>query len=328
VLVTGGSGFIGSNLVAGLQASGHEVLNLDIVAPRNPALASSWQRVDLRDARALHEAIARFEPSVVHHLGARTDLDGATVGDYEANTAGVRNLVASLADVPSVERVLFASSRLVCRIGYAPTSDTDYCPTTPYGASKVEGERIVRAACADARYTWAIVRPTSIWGPWFDVPYRIFFDAVARGRYVHPRGLAVPKSFGFVGNSVHALRTLAQAEPERIAGRMFYLADYPAIEVGEMASCIAAEAAAAPVRQVPMALLQGLATIGDAAKALGWREPPLTRFRLANLITPMLHDLEPLRAVVGDLPYTMPDGVRATVGWMREHRGLRGGDAG
>ncbi len=55
------------------------------------------------------------------------------------------NLLTVLAEAPDpVERAVIASSRLVCRIGYQPGFDEDYCPTTAYGASKVETECLVR----------------------------------------------------------------------------------------------------------------------------------------------------------------------------------------
>ena len=68
-----------------------------------------------------------------------------------------------------------------------------------------------------------------------------------------------------------------------------------------------------------MAVLQGIARLGDAAKALGWQHPPLTSFRLANLITPMVYNLAPLQAIAGPLQFDLAEGVRQTVAWMRAH---------
>ena len=167
----------------------------------------------------------------MYHLAARTDLGGATLADYAANTRGVENLIDAASSSATIRRVMFASSRLVCKIGYQPAADDDYCPSTVYGESKAIGERVVRARAASAAWDWIIVRPTSIWGPWFGVPYRVFFDAVARGRYVHPRGRRIAKSFGYVGNTVHQLLALASAPSADLHARTLYLADYPPIDV-------------------------------------------------------------------------------------------------
>jgi len=302
---------------------GGEVFNLDISPPRDISRRNTWWQVDLCDVAALKRALGEISPQVLLHMGARTDLEGRSTQSYEVNIQGVANLLAVLRTLGSLERVVFASSRLVCRIGYEPKDEFDYCPSTPYGESKVVGENLVRAEGHTLPFPWVIVRPTSIWGPWFDVPYKTFFLMVAKGRYVHPAGRQILKSFGFVGNTVHQLDRILAARPETIHGKTLYLADYPPTDIARLAETIRAAIEAPPIRTVGMGLLRVAAGIGDGMKALGWRQPPLTSFRLENLITPMVHDLEPLREIAGELPFTMEQGVDRTVAWMREHGDLR-----
>ena len=316
VLITGGSGFIGTHLIEHHRSHGDVVLNLDVRPPRDPAQMSFWQRCDLLDRDGTATAVADFAPDRVYHLGARTDFEGRTLADYRVNTVGVRHMVRACQRLPASARVVFASSRMVCRIGYRPRGERDYAPDNVYGESKCRGERIVRSA--DLACGWAIVRPTSIWGPWFDIPYRNFFIAVAKGRYVHPRNRPVHKSFGYVGNTVHELTTLCDNAGGRIRGRTLYVGDYPPIEVSAMATAIAEASGAKPVRHVPMPVLSALALAGDAAKRLGWIEPPLTSYRLSNLLSEMVYDLSPISELVGPLPYSTQEGIRATVSWMRD----------
>jgi GlcNAc-P-P-Und epimerase len=318
VLVTGGSGFIGTNLIDHLATMGAETINLDTAPPRNAAQQALWSRCDLRATAELTDAVRSFNPHWLIHMGARTDLEGTTLDDYSANTLGVENVITASREAPALERILFASSRLVCRIGFSPTHDTDYCPTTAYGQSKVEGERIVRATEGNINVPWVIVRPTSIWGPWFDVPYKNFFLTVARGRYFHPKGLEIQKSFGFIGNTVHQIERLMVAAADQIHGKTLYLADYPPIDVRRIAECIQHQLGVRRIPDAPIAALKLVALTGDVAKRLGWRNPPLTSFRLNNLLTPMIYDLRPLEEVVGCLPYTMEAGVDVTVRWLRQ----------
>lgn len=322
VLVTGGSGFIGTNLVHHLTGLGYSVQSLDIAPPRNPHHAALWRHIDVCARGSLMHAVREFNPDVLFHLAARTDLDGAAITDYPANVAGVTNLIEAARATPSLQRVVFASSRLVCKIGYQPTHNADYCPTTSYGQSKVEGERLVRAGCAGAGFSWVILRPTSIWGPWFDVPYKLFFLSVAKGRYVHPKSVKVLKSFGFVGNTVHQLELAGRAAAGKVHGKTMYLADYPPIEVSALATEVQRATGARPVRAVPLSILRAMAWAGDAAKAMGMRNPPLTSFRLDNLLTPMVHDMAPLEQLCGPLPHSTSAGVAATVAWMRASGGL------
>lgn len=317
VLVTGGSGFIGTNMVELLVSRGHDVWNYDIAPPRNSAHSALWREGDLLNGSNLRSAVGDIAPEIILHLGARTDLEGRTVDEYAANTIGVENLIAAADRATSLRRLIFASSRLVCRIGYVPKDEFAYCPTTPYGESKVAGEKIVRAAKARVRCPIVIVRPTSIWGPWFGAPYKTFFLAIARGRYVHPGSAPILKSFGFVGNTVFQLERLMETPAGAVSGKTLYLADYPPTDVAVLANTVQRFLGARPIKTVPVCSLRPAARIGDGLKALGWRNPPLTSFRLGNLLTPMVHDLEPLEDIVGVLPFSMEAGVRVTIDWLR-----------
>ena len=318
VIVTGGSGFIGTNLVELLINQGHEVLNLDITPPRNHDQINFWLQVNILDLEILSVVISKFSPNIIYHLAARTDLDGEIISDYDANTIGVENLIKATSRNTALQKVIFASSRLVCKIGYIPSGMEDYCPDTLYGQSKAMGEKIVRVMSSQIPCPWIIVRPTSIWGPWFDIPYKNFFLSIYRKQYFHPSSMRIKKSFGFVGNTVYQLAMLGGENCIAACSQTMYLADYDAIDVGEMANIISAKFNCGPILNCPILLLKSFACIGDLLKKLGWRNPPLTTFRLNNLITPMEYDLEPLRAVAGPLPYTLHQGVEATCMWLIE----------
>jgi nucleoside-diphosphate-sugar epimerase len=150
ILITGGSGFIGINLVEHYRSRGVPVLNLDAKPPRNPAHTGLWQACDILDGPGLLAQATAFQPTHLFHLAARTDLNGASLADYAANTEGTSRTIEAVTALPGLRRVIFASSRMVCRIGYQPRHDQDYCPSTPYGESKVDTERRVRAAAARA----------------------------------------------------------------------------------------------------------------------------------------------------------------------------------
>lgn len=315
VLITGGSGFIGTNLVQHWREQGADVLNLDLAAPVHPEHKPFWRDIDIRHKDAYAAACAEFRPDVFFHLAARADLDGNTVSDYDANTVGVENTVAA-AKASGAPRVLFMSSQLVCTPGYQPKTDEDYCPPNPYGESKVIGEQIVRTAAGDS-FAWVLLRPTSIWGPWFRQPYREFFDRVRRGTYVEARGVRVYKSFGYIGNTMHQLARLAECPPEQIQGRVLYLADYEPVLVSGWGDMIRRAWSAPAIRQVPLPFLRAGAVAGDVLKKAGVRGFPITSYRLRNLLTDTPQDMEPLRAICGDLPYTQQQGTDATVAWMQ-----------
>ena len=147
--------------------------------------------------------------------------------------------------------------------------------------------------------------------------------AIAKGRYAHPGQAQILKSFGFVRNTVHQLQFLLDTSPENISGQTLYLADYPPINIADMADNIQCAEQVRSIKTVPVGVLRVLARAGDVLKKLGYANPPLTSFRLNNLLTPMVYDLGPLKAVVGELPYTMLQGVLITVDWLRQQGEIR-----
>ena len=264
VLVTGGSGFIGTNMMQHWNDKGVEAINFDIRPPQVEAHQSQWQQVDLLDREALVTAAQSVRPDCIIHLAARADLDGATLDDYRVNTDGIENLIVA-AKASGAARVLFASSQLVCTPGYQPKNELDYCPPNPYGESKMRGEQIVRAQAKD-EFVWTLLRPTSIWGPWFEQPYRAFFLTVKRGRYVQARGVRVRKSFGFVGNTVRQMERLSVCPAEKIHQRALYVADYEPVIVSEWARQVQQEWGAPPIKEVPLGFLKICAKLGDLLK--------------------------------------------------------------
>jgi nucleoside-diphosphate-sugar epimerase len=314
-LVTGGSGFIGTNLVETLITD-NEVLSLDLLPPKIKGHAPNWRQVDLLDRRGMTEVFSDFRPDVIFHLGARTDLHGRTLADYDVNVTGVANVIHATTTLDKQVRTIYASSRLVFAIDHRPAHDFDYRPSTVYGQSKIAGEEIVRERAAPDG-NWCIVRPTSIWGPWFGIPYRDFFDAVSSGRYVNVRGHSPRKTYGFVGNSVHQLISMATAKQEKIGGKVFWLADYSPILLTEWASLISDVMDVRSPRTLPYGAVRAAARIGDALRSLGIKEPPITSFRLANLLTDMVYDTRLTEEVVGPLPFSLEDGVHQTAGWIK-----------
>jgi nucleoside-diphosphate-sugar epimerase len=318
VLVTGGSGFIGTNVVEWYRLRGDQVSSVDTVAPRDPQHVSLWRKVDLTDREALRSVARELDPELVFHLAARTDLLGSSIEDYPANTRGVSTMIETLYELRNLRLAVFASSMLVCRMGYHPSSEMDYCPSTAYGASKVVGEQLVRARAGNS-IPWVIVRPTSIWGPWFTAPYRNFFSMVARGLYVHPRGIRVQRKYGFVLNSVAQLAHLAELGGGPLLGRTVYLADYEPIELKDWADRIQQTLKVRPVRELPLWMFRGAAVAGDILKRFGYRLPPMSSYRLNNMLTAMLHDTTPLQSVFPDVPYTLDEAVRITCAWLTSH---------
>ncbi|QXV64862.1 NAD(P)-dependent oxidoreductase [Mucilaginibacter sp. 21P] len=170
VLVTGGSGFIGTNLITNLLKDNFQVLSVDIALPANHDHLSKWEMLDILNYRELEKTALAFDPHFIVHLAAVTDLNGKTSNYYHTNVEGTQNVIKVAEKLPRLKKIVFASSMYVCKPGDVPADYKTFNPHTLYGESKVEGERLVNEI-KDANYKWVIIRPTSIWGPWFKIPY-------------------------------------------------------------------------------------------------------------------------------------------------------------
>lgn len=315
-LVTGGSGFIGTNLTDRLLATGREVLGLCGSAPRRAEHVSRMRVVDVRDATRLSELVRQFEPTEVVHLAARTDfLEREDPVGWEVNTCGTRNVVAAVAASGRSTRCVFASSYVVAQNAVPMATPSQ---RRRYAESKLEAERIVRDK---ARFdgAWCIVRPCAVWGPWFDAPFRQFFLAIARGRYMHPGWTNPPKLMGFVDNVTYQIQRLLEAPPEDVHERTFYLADYEATTIRRWATMIADRLGVRRPWTLPGPAVRLAAVCGDLLAALGHPGPPVTTTRLANLRRDTSRvPVDPIREIAGALPCSLEQGVERTVNWMRE----------
>jgi nucleoside-diphosphate-sugar epimerase len=316
VLITGGSGFIGTNLVEYLLNAGYIVMNIDLEPPKKQEHEEFWCKLSLLDRKELDKKILQFSPEYVVHLAARTDLSGKTMADYAVNTEGTMNLASSLVAVSGLRNVLFTSSMLVCGPGYIPSSQTDYAPTTVYGESKMRMEQLLRQS--QLPFRWSIIRPTSIWGPWFGTPYRDFFDRVLRKRmYNIERDLSATKTYGFVLNAVFQIEKLLLND--RIYQETFYIGDDPPLNINDWAGYISEKAGLKQPVTLPFPILKAAAVLGDLFVMVGIPFP-LTSFRLKNMTTNNVLPLNNLVAVTGSAPYSLADGVDITLGWIKNNQ--------
>lgn len=318
LLITGAAGFIGSAAIPHFSRLGYQVTGTDMTGPRRPLPDGvDYHTVDLRDRPAVISLFAKVRPELLLHLGARTDtFERRSLDGYAANIDGMRHLLEAANRIDELRRMIITSSRLVCRIGYTPSSDTDYRPPNLYGQSKVETEKVVRSN--NIRAEWILTRPTAIWGPGFQVPsYRDFFEQVRKGRYFHIGNTAPMKTFGYIDNFLFQMEKLLTAPREAVHERVFYIGDYESIRLPDWANLIAEAFGRPHPAKVPLWILSGVARVGNVLKAVGWDNVPLTTHRLHNMLIDSVHDCSPLEAITGPLPVGLREATLRTVEWMK-----------
>ena len=176
VLVTGGAGFIGSNLVQRLVDDGHVVTVYDNLSTGyraflEPALGSSTCRLieaDLLDTHALE--LAMDGQDLVFHLAANADVRHGTEHprrDLEQNTIATHNVLEAMRR-SGVTRIAFSSTGSVYGEPAVHPTPED-CPfpvqTSLYGASKLAAEGLIAAYSTGFGFQAVIFRFVSILGP-------------------------------------------------------------------------------------------------------------------------------------------------------------------
>lgn len=319
ILLTGASGFIGTNLLEDLLVKGYEVLNIDINEPKIPERKNLWCNIDIIDYDKFKNEVINFNPDYIVHLAARTDLDGKSIDDYKANTIGVENLLSIIQDLPDLKKVIITSSKFVTENGYKIKNQYDYCPHTVYGKSKVITEQNVWRNKPNC--DWCIIRPTSIWGPWFGVPYRNFFDMVMKRMYFHIGHIKCHKTYGYVGNAIYQIEQLLFHETMDENNKVFYIGDEPSYEINEWADEIGNELGFV-IPTMPVWVIKCLAKFGDFLGMFNIHFP-MQSFRFGNMTNDGINDMSNTYLIAPDMPYSRLEGTIITIDWIKQYEGKK-----
>ncbi len=183
VLVTGGSGFLGSYVVEQLTAEGHDVRAL--VRPRSDKrFLETLSRIrfadgSIEDTASLESAVDGVD-AIIHVAGlvkARRTKDF-----YSINTQGTRNLLEAAAKrAHALKRFVYVSSLAAVGPsvdGKLLPDEAEPHPVSHYGRSKLEGERV--ALAAKDRTLVTVIRPPLLYGP-RDRETLAFFTSIRNG---------------------------------------------------------------------------------------------------------------------------------------------------
>jgi UDP-N-acetylglucosamine/UDP-N-acetyl-alpha-D-glucosaminouronate 4-epimerase len=286
VLVTGGAGFIGSNLARALLERGDEVRILDNFATGNRAnLAGLDVEIvegELRSYERVHNATRRSE--VVYHLGAlgsvpRSVQDPLT--SSAVNVEGTLNVLLAARD-EGVRRVVFASSSSVygAKTELPVTESLLADPISPYGVAKLAAERYcVSFNRVYESFESVVLRYFNVFGPrqspfsQYAAMVPLFIRAIAAGEPVTVFGDGEQsRDFTYVANVLDA--TIRAADAQGASGRIFNVAAGSPATVNAAAGSIGrllnnpAERRLAPPR--PGDIRDSWADVSAARETLGY----------------------------------------------------------
>jgi nucleoside-diphosphate-sugar epimerase len=233
-LVTGGAGFIGSNIVDELLKQNHDVRvfdNLSTGKKSNLQDGAELIKGDLRDEAAVRKAVKGMDG--IFHLAANRavvrSVDDPLETD-EVNVHGTLNLLVAARDA-KVKRVVYTSSSSVYGESKKPVlGENDFpLPESPYAASKLIGEHYCRIFQKLYRLETVSLRYFNVFGPRqnpeskYSAVIPIFIDCLLQGRSpeIHWDGKQ-SRDFSYVDNVV--LGNILSMEVEKAKGEIFNIA--------------------------------------------------------------------------------------------------------
>jgi len=229
ILVTGGSGFIGTNLVTDLLKEGHNVTIYDM--QKSEIYPDLCIVGDIRDKEKLTRSMRGVD--AVYHLAAehRDDVNPSLLY-YEVNVGGAENMVYALKR-NDVNRLIFTSTVAVYGLNSGKVDeDSTIKPFNDYGKSKYKAETIFNKwANSENTNCLITVRPTVIFGEKNRGNVYNLLHQLSSGKFIKVGKGINRKSMGYVLNLANFLATLLASEPGQF---VYNYADKPDLCMNEL----------------------------------------------------------------------------------------------
>ena len=322
VLVTGVTGFTGGHLARHLLGHGAPVRGLVRPGSRDRAgpLANDGVAIapgDLTDPASLRAACDGID--IVYHIAATYRTAGQSDTVYHAvNAEGTRALIDA-ARAAGVRRLVHCSTGGVHGHVERPPANEDapLAPGDVYQASKLEGERIARAAGEADDIEVVVARPIGIYGPG-DTRFLKIFRAIARRRFPMIGRGEVFYHLTYIDDLVEGFRLCG--ETPAASGRTYLLAGPRYTTLAELVGLIAAEFGVPPPRwRVPVAPVWLAGALCELICVPLRIEPPLYRRRVDFFTKSRAFDGSRAGRELGFEPAVdLPEGIHRTAVWYRE----------
>ena len=172
ILITGGSGFVGTNFIDKLPKDIYEIFSLDIEEPKINISDVNYLNMDIRSSR-LGELIKNINPKIILHLAAQSSVAISSKDpllDNDVNLNGSLNLFLHSTKSNVEQFISFSTGGAIYgeELGKSFKESDPTKPLSPYGVSKLNFENYLNYFSAIKKFNCktTILRPSNIYGPW------------------------------------------------------------------------------------------------------------------------------------------------------------------
>jgi nucleoside-diphosphate-sugar epimerase len=316
ILITGGSGFIGTNMIELLEEKGiGNIINYDKNKPIKPNQEKYWIEGNIMNEPYFEEVLEKYKVDTVIHLAARTDTLSDDLEDYKENHEGTKHILNVIKKYDKIERLIVASTQYVYKSDKSPIplDNKDFKPHTIYGQSKVLTEQYLHSS--ELQCIWTIVRPTNIWGPWHMRYPLELWKIIDRGIYFHPVSHPVIRTYGYVKNIAHQIYQMLIAEEELVNNKTFYIGDL-SVDSYSWINEFSLQLKGKKIKRLPTFLFSFVASLGDLLRKI--RIPfPLYSKRFQNMVEDYPAPTEPTIKLFGQAETSLQNNVKETINWLK-----------
>ena len=225
VLVTGGAGFIGHNVVRILEQQGHECIVIDtctdygfipkeeliyLVDNRLKRINTQIRKIDIREGVFVDTIFKTYRPDVVIHMASfprQKVVEQNPVLASDVMSSGLINLLEA-SKKHSIKKFVYISSSMVYGNFETDVDETAQCnPIGQYGIMKFMGEKLVEDYSRRGCFEHVVIRPSAVYGEW-DVEDRVvskFMTKAMRGETLKVNGPDEVLDFTYVEDTAQGI---------------------------------------------------------------------------------------------------------------------------
>ena len=322
VLVTGGTGFVGSHLVELLLKRGYDVTCLVRDPGRLRWLSGLRVRIvtgDCSDPASLNAAVRNA--SIIYHVAGLTKSYRAREY-YAVNQQGTRNLLDACArQRDGIRKFVLVSSLAAAGPSQAgmPVTDSDEPhPVSDYGRSKLLAEQ--EALLFKDRFPVVILRPSAVYGP-RDTDVFELFKWAAKGLILDMRGGERYLNWCYVEDIAEALSLAGERNVP--SGSIYFVAEDRVYSASDFHQALQRSGGVrAKVIKVPIWMGYAIGALSEAAGAIRGKASIMSRQEVrAAVQQAWIYDLAKSRKDLGFIAQVpLEDGMKRTWKWYREHQ--------